>query len=691
MRPAVVPRPESARSPVAAPARRTEVDGLRALAVALVVGYHVFTGRVSGGVDVFLALSGFFLVHSLAGQHRRTGRIRVLPQIARTTSRLVPPALLVIASTGVVSAFLLPEGRWRELAWHLLASATFTENHRLVHEAVDYSASNAIASPLQQFWSLSIQMQVLLIAPVVVVAGAWLLRRLGVRRVSRQAVVAAVAAVTGASLAWSLLATAENQPVAYFSTLPRVWEFGVGALVALLLAAVRPRPGIGLALGWGGLLALVAFGGLVDGAHRLPGWEALWPVSCAMAIVVAADTGGRWGVHRVLGLPAVRWLGVRSYALYLWHWPVLVLYLVHYQRDEPSLRGAAAVIGLSVVLAALAHRLVERPVGVRLPGRRPAVALAVVAAGVLPAAGAGVAALEWLDRQAERTAAAADDPAYPGAAALGGALVSTGGVSGVEPLPAFTVIRDDWPELTGAECWTEEEPAEPVPAVMDVCRLGPDDASRRIVVAGDSHTAQWLTPLAAIAERRSWQVISIVRGGCNLSVESEFLREGEPGYEECVAWRSRLVDRIVGLEPDLVLAGATRTDPDPAGPEFLPTGFLPAWQQLSDAGVRVLALRDTPRLLMDMPDCLARAGDTSPECGVTRAGAYRDELLDEMAEFLPPQVEVVDTSHYFCTDEFCPGLVGNVRVYMDAGHVTATYMRTVRPLLEADLLARTGW
>lgn len=691
MRPATVPRPDGARPPGAGPARRTEVDGLRALAVALVVGYHVFTGRVSGGVDVFLALSGFFLVHSLAGQQRRTGRIRLLPQVARTTSRLVPPALVVLAVTAVAGVLVVPEGRWRELAWHVLASATFTENHRLVAEAVDYSASNAIASPLQQFWSLSIQMQVLLAAPVVVVAGAWLLRRILRRDPPRGLVVAAVATVTGASLAWSLVVTAANQPVAYFSTLPRVWEFGIGALVALLLASVRPRPGTGLVLGWGGVLALVAFGALVDGAHRLPGWEALWPVSCAMAVVVAADTGGRRGVHRVLGLRPVRWLGVRSYALYLWHWPVLVLYLVHTRRDEPSLRGAAAVIALSVVLAAVTHRLVERPVGARLPGRRPALALAVVVAGLLPLAGAGLAALGWLDRQAERVAAAADDPAYPGAAALAGPLVSTGGIGGVEPLPSFAVIRDDWPDLPGAECWTEEEPAEPVPSVADVCRLGPDDATRRIVVAGDSHTAQWLTPLAAIAESRSWQVISIVRGGCNLSVESEFLREGEPGYDECVAWRSRLVDRIVALEPDIVLAGATRTDPDPAGPEFLPTGFLPAWQQLSDAGVRVLALRDSPRLLMDMPDCQARAGDTSPECGVTRAGAYRDELLEEMASVVPAGVEVVDTSHYFCTAEFCPGLVGNVRVYLDAGHVTKAYMRTVRPLLEQDLLARTGW
>ncbi len=690
MRPATSTRSLDAGRPVgAAPARRTEVDGLRALAVTLVVGYHVSTGRVSGGVDVFLVLSGFFLVHSLAGQHRRTGRIRVLPQLVRTTSRLVPPALVVLAVTAVAGVLVVPEGRWRELAAHLLASATFTENQRLVLEAVDYSASNAMASPLQQFWSLSIQMQVLLAAPVLVVAGAWLLRRTGREAWGRPVAVASVAAVTAASLAWSVVATAENQSVAYFSTLPRVWELGIGALAALLLAGVRPRPGVAVALGWGGVGALVSFGALVDGAHRLPGWEALWPVACAVAVVVAGDSGGRWGVHRLLGLAPARWLGVRSYGLYLWHWPILVLYLLHTGQDQPSISGAAAIVGLSVVLAAATHHLVERPAGARLPGRRPVVALAVVVVGLLPVAGAGLAALEWLDRQAARTAAAADDPDYPGAVALTGSLVSTGGVDGVDPLPDLAVIRDDWADFPDATCATDEEPAEPVPAVTEVCVLGPDDAERRLVVVGDSHAAHWLTPLAVMAEAHSWQLTWLLRGGCNLSTESEFIQEGTPGYDECAAWRARLVDRIVALEPDLVVTNGTRTERD--GPEYLPAGYLAAWQQLSDAGLPVLALRDTPRHVDDVPDCMAREGDTSPACTLSRDSVYQDGVLDEAAPALPAGVQLVDSSRYFCTATTCPPVIGNVRVYMDVGHVTATYMRTVRPLLQEDFLARTGW
>jgi hypothetical protein len=261
------------------------------------------------------------------------------------------------------------------------------------------------------------------------------------------------------------------------------------------------------------------------------------------------------------------------------------------------------------------------------------------------------------------------------------------GVAGVEPVPALTAIRDDWPTLRDGTCTTEEEPAEPVPAVTDICVQGGDDRERRVVVVGDSHAAQWLPPMAAIAEDHGWQVVSLVRGGCNLSTESEFIQEGWPDFEECAAWRGRLVDRILALEPDLVVSLGTRTAV--GAEEVLPPGFVAAWRQLSDAGIRVVGMRDSPRHELDVPDCLARLGDAAPECRTARSQVYADGLLP--AADLPPGVDVLDTSAYFCTDTVCPPVIGNVRVYMDFNHVTASYMSTVRPLLEADLLALTGW
>ncbi|MGY2080182.1 acyltransferase family protein [Modestobacter sp. SYSU DS0657] len=670
--------------------RRTEIDGLRGLAVALVVGYHVFSGRVSGGVDVFLVLTGFFLVLTVRGQVGRDGRVHPLRAVSRTLSRLLPTALVVLAVTAVVSMAILPTTRWREMANHLIAAVSFTENRRLVQDAVDYNASNAVASPVQHFWSLSIQVQVLLVVPPLVAAGAVLLRSVGRAHLGHAVTVTAVTAVTAASFAWSVVSTGADQQVAYFSTLPRLWELGAGALVALLVGAARLGPWTSAAFGWAGVLALIACGLVIDGAHSFPGYAAAWPVACAALVLLAGDGGGRLGVHRALSHPAADWLGQRSYAIYLWHWPVLVLYLQYARREDPSSHGAAAVIGLSVMLAAVTHRLVELPAATWLRTRRPALAISIVVAAALPVLGAGVGATAWLDRQAAQLTQLAADPSYPGAPALSGPEPATGGLAGVVARPEATVLREDWPRLDGADCRNDQITESSVTVEAEVCVLGPDTAERRIVVVGDSHAAQWQAPLAALAADRSWQVHSLVRGGCNLSTESEFIQEDWPGYEECAAWRANLVDRIIALDPDLVVTLGTRTGLSP-GEESVPPGFVAAWQQLSDAGVRVVGMRDTPRHPTDTPDCQTRLGDTAVECEVARSTVYTEGLLQSVGPILPPGVSLVDTSDWFCTDTTCPALIGNVRVYLDGGHATATYMRTIAPLLGPRLAEELGW
>jgi len=681
--------PTRAPEPARARRYRPEVDGLRALAVALVVTHHVFTGRVSGGVDVFLVLSGFFLVVTTTGQFERVGRLPVLPTLTRTVSRLLPTALLVLAGIASAGVLLVPQTRWRELADHLLSSVTFTENRRLVQEAVDYAAGSGAASPLQHFWSLSIQLQVLLLAPVVIAAGAAVLHRAGLRRHARRIAVAAVASVTAASFAWSVVATAANQQAAYFSTVPRLWELGVGALAALLLGGARPGRRLATSLGWGGVALLVACGLVIDGAHLFPGWAAAWPVLCAVAVLLAGDAGGRSGVHRLLSLAALRWLGRVSYALYLWHWPVLVLYRLTAPDDSISPADGVAVIAISVGLAAITHHGLEAAATRRLRTMRPTRTLAVLTACAVPLATLSLTTTTWLDRQAAAAVAAADDPAYPGARAIAGALDTASVVADVDPLPSATVVREDWPRLAEARCTVETTPAEPVPAETEICVHGPDDRAKRIVVVGDSHATQWLTPLAGLAEKHSWQVVSMVRGGCNLSTESEFIQPGWPGYAECAAWRAQLVDRIIGLHPDLVVALGTRTTAE--GEEVVPPGFVAAWRQLSDAGLRVIGMRDNPRHPHDTPDCMDRWGATAAQCTIERAGVYGADLLERTAPSLPPGVSLLDTSSYFCDATACPPLIGNVRVYLDSGHVTATYMRTITPLLEPELLALTGW
>jgi peptidoglycan/LPS O-acetylase OafA/YrhL len=682
------PTVEEARAATSTPRarRRPEIDGLRALAVALVVAYHVFTGRVSGGVDVFLVLTGFFLVHTLGSRFAGADGFNPVRPLARSLARLAPAAFVVLAATAVAALWVMPETRWREVVDHLLSSVTFTENLRLVDESVDYAARGAATSPMQQFWSLSIQVQVLLAVPFVVAGIGLLLRRVGWSRFGRPLAVVLVGAGTAASFAWALSAVRADQQAAYFATLPRLWELGVGALAALLLTGRRPGRRTATVLGWVGVLALVACGAVLDGAGTFPGWQAGWPVLAGVLILVAGDAGGRFGAHRVLSSRPLQWLGLRSYGIYLWHWPILVLYLASTDLERPTAVDGAAIALASVVLAGLTYRLVERPSGNLLRSRRPAWAVVLVILCAGPLVIAGVGTTTHLDRQLASFVPAPDDPRYPGARALLSSDVVTGEQPGVPLIPALSVIRYDWARLSDTRCTKDGEDYERAPLDAYVCERGDAAAPRHIVLVGDSHVAHWQQPLADIADTYGWRFTALINPGCNLSTESEFLQSGSPQFGQCAQWRSGIVERLVGLDPDVVVALGTRIATGER--EVLPPGFVGAWQQLSDRGVPVIAMRDNPRHDRDVPDCLAESGDASSECTVSPSGIYDDDVLDAA---LPPGVTLLDTRPYFCTPAVCPSVIGNVRVYLDESHVTNMYMRTVRPLLEPDFLALTGW
>jgi peptidoglycan/LPS O-acetylase OafA/YrhL len=663
--------------------RRPEIEGLRAVAVALVVLYHVFTGRVSGGVDVFLVLTGFFLVVTLGDRYARADRFDPLRPIARSFARLAPAALVVLAVTAAAGLWVMPQTRWREVAEHLVSAVTFTENLRLVGESVQYAAETAAASPMQQFWSLSIQVQVLVVAPFAVAAVGLLLRAAGWSRHARPVAIALVAAVTVASFVHALAAVRVDQEAAYFSTAPRLWQLGVGALTGLLLTW-RPRGPAAAALGWIGVLGLAVCGGVLDGARTFPGWPAAWPVLCTVLVLAAADGGGRFGAHRLLSLRSLQWLGRHSYGVYLWHWPVLVLTLAATGRDRVTVLVGLGVIAASLVLAALTYRLAEVPWGDLLRSRRPAWAVVLVVISATPLVLAGAATTTHLDRQLAGYVPAADDPDYPGARALLRPELGTG-AEDVELIPPLSVIRDDWAHLPGARCTVETEPMEPVDARYSVCVRGGNSAARTILIVGDSHVAHWQLPLAGIVDAHDWRLVALMNPGCNLSTGSDHWVVGEPEYAECAAWRAGLLDRIREVDPDLVVARGTRISLTEG--ESLPAAYVEAWEQVTALGIPVLAVRDNPRHARDVPDCLAELGDAAPECSPSPT-VYDDDVLDVP---LPPGVQLLDTRPYFCTPTVCPAVVGNVRVYTDDSHITAMYMRTVRPLMEPDFLALTGW
>lgn len=646
---------------------RPELQGLRAVAVVLVVVHHVWFGRVSGGVDVFFVVSGFLLTGQLARAAGR-GPLALRRRWSRMLGRLVPPAAVVLVATVVAGMLLLPEGRWPQALREVVAAALFLENWQLAADAVDYAARSNMSSPVQHFWSLSIQGQFFLVWPLVVALVA-LAARGDAARV-RTHLILTTLGVFAASLTFSVVLTATNQPLAYFHSLTRLWEFALGGLLALTIDTVRLPPRARVQLGWVGLVGLLVCGAVLPVGAVFPGAVALWPTGCAVLVLLAGVTGSRVGADRLLTWRPLRYVGDLSYPLYLWHWPVLVFGLVLTGRDRLGLAAGAGVVALSLVLAVATHHLVERPA----PGRRTAVA-GLVAVFLT----SGLWQAEALHRA--QGAGEVGDIRYPGALAL-----AAGEPAAAPLLPPPVSVTDDWVRIERWDC----APMTRFP--MDACTRPVDAAQRRIVVVGDSHAQQLAGALVPLADRHGWQLTVIARGACPFSTASEVVA-GEP---DCLAWGEAAAAEIADLRPDAVVTLASR-DVRAGLTEQTPPGFVARWQQLAELGVPVLAIRDNPRFDRSMPDCVHavtsdEVSDAAPDsCGVARAEVYASEPPWAHLPDVPPNVRFLDIADRVCGPDTCPAVLGNVLVYLDDNHLTASYATSMAPLVEGDVLTALGF
>ncbi|MGC7102526.1 acyltransferase family protein [Amycolatopsis lurida] len=654
---------------------RPELQGLRAVAVVLVVVYHVWFGRVSGGVDVFFLLSGFLLTGQLVRASERGG-IGFGEFWGRLIKRLFPAALTVLLAVVAASVVLLPENRWFQTIREVFASAFYVQNWRLAADSADYFAQHDSASVVQHFWSLSIQGQFYLLWPLLIAAVALPAGRF------RRNMAVVLLVVLATSLAFSVVLTAADQPLAYFHSLTRVWEFALGGLLALVIDRIT-LPGFArVLLGWLGIAGLLSCGLVLSVGAVFPGYAALWPLLSAAAVLVAGATGSRIGADRFLSTQPMRYLGDLSYSLYLWHWPVLVLYLVAAGRVEVGLLGGLGIIALSVVLSVLTHHFVETPLReskIGVERRWGAYRFAVLA--MVPVLAVTAAWQVTARGKADANALAVGDIDHPGAKArLPG--FEYWGAPNAPLVPSFVALPDEYAHIDENSCTTAQRHEELV-----VCVNGlPENPVRRIVVVGDSHAQQFLAALRPIAEQKNWQIISMLRGGCPFSTDSEAV----PGDQPCIDWNAAAADEIVALAPDAVFTIGTR-DVRVGVTEHVPPGFVAQWRKIDAAGIPVLAVRDNPRYDFSPSACVEANGPAAAACSTPRAELLAPEPPYVAIPDLPPRVSFLDFSDYFCDAELCPPVIGNVLLYLDDNHITATYMSTMSAMVEEAVETTLGW
>lgn len=661
---------------------RPEVQGLRALAVLMVVTYHIWLGRVSGGVDVFLLISAFLLTLSFirkveAGRALDLGRYWL-----RQFKRLLPPVAVVLIGTLTATALFVPQSRWTEILSQSWSSLLYFQNWVLAADSVDYYAvDHSTASPLQHFWSLSIQGQVFLLWPLLFAAAAFLARTC--RIPFRLVVLAVFGAVFAASLSFSIAETYGNQAHAYFDTRTRLWEFALGTLLALALPYLKLPRGLRIAAGWLGLAAMLSVGFLLDVQGQFPGYVALCPLLAAALVIVAGQTGSRIGADRLLSWKPLMRLGDMSYALYLWHWPVLVIYLIWRGQEEVGPLGGTAIIALSLVLAYLTTTVVERPLRssawVNLNSRR-AVAVIAVCMAVVAAPLAGWQ--QGLKLQSERLSAQAVQE-NPGARVLLADFEDTSSGDALT-IPTASMLPNEWGGLEGNCENLDNAPADPMLTAGCMSTEPAGQTQKTILVVGDSHAEQWLGAIEPMAEEHNYLIIALLQGGCSFGAQTD---AREPG---CNDFNGAVLEYALELQPDAVFTVATAAQAArPADPPV--TGLPETAELLRREGIPVVGVRDNPRYGFNMIECAESNGNAAAEC--TRDVAEKLSDPDTVSAFFDslPAVELMDMTDMICPGGICGPVVGNVYVYLDDNHLTNTYAASMASEFDRRFHAALGW
>jgi peptidoglycan/LPS O-acetylase OafA/YrhL len=649
----------------AAPSRhshRPDIEGLRAIAILLVVAYHAGVPLVRGGyvgVDVFFVVSGYLITSLLVREAEATGSVDLWRFYARRVRRLLPAIAAVLLACTAAGVLLYAPVEQRELASASFSAATYLSNVYFARGATDYLGPSAETHPLLHTWSLSVEEQFYLAWPLFVLLA---LGALGARRgaLSRRRLAGWMAGAAALSLIGSVVLTRYHQPWAFFSSPARAWEFAAGGLAVLVpLRGWRGAAGSarGAAVqGWLGLGGIVAAALVFDADTVFPGVAALLPVLATVLVLRSAAAHPRCAPARALGVRPFQEIGRLSYSWYLWHWPVLVFAAVAVQ-DELGWPARLALTGLALAIAEASYRLVENPVR-RSPRLTPAHAMAMAAC--LTLVGAGVS-LAW-------RRAATEWSRSPVNARLERA-------------------RDDLPAVYASGCHADFERVEADPAA---CTSGMAAASRTMVLFGDSHAAQWYPALEAMADERGWRLVSFTKSACPAVDRPTANRRLGREYRECAAWRRDALAEVRKLHPDLVVVASSdeyalsRTD-------WL-HGTDRVLRSLSASSGAVAILRDTPRPGFDVAACVARrswgVGALQwRRCEARMNGAGPDPVFQALRRAARPyrNAYVVDMGPYVCPRSPCLLYRDGVLLYRDTHHLTAEFAATLGDEL-VDLL-----
>ena len=681
---------------------RPDIEGLRGVAILFVLLFHAkIPGFTSGffGVDIFYVISGYLITGLLIRERETTGRISLKTFYARRARRLLPAATVVLVTTLIASYFLAPRLLMSSISFDIAAAALFLSNMNFAHHATDYFA-NSMPSPVLHFWSLSVEEQYYMIWPALAL---FFTRKTKSVSIKIFFILLTLGSLSFWFATWLLT---KNQSWAFYSLPSRAWELALGGLLASSNIWIKKIPALELSIAlWTGILLLVYSALTLKQTDPFPGAYALLP-TLATALILLGGIGapqerGFTFDHlpsRLLSISPLRYLGKISYSLYLWHWPVLILAAYQY-KDGLDLTHRYLYVFVSLILAMITYHLVENPLRHgKIIGKDSKKNLITAIATIFAVVLVSITVNIHFNLLTQQSIAKGK---------LHHSLIklTPKPIVKVRPITIdFPVPLNLTPSLLGAgqdrpityvdRCHTQQN----LTPSTRPCLYGDLKGLKTIVLFGDSHALAWFPAVNAIAIKNHWRLLSLTMSACTPADIPAWDRETGRIMQNCTLWRKESIAKIIAIKPYAIIVTGTRgfVAIDAKHKELsLGLTRTAVWQngmnrtiaQLKSASKNVILMVDVPLSIYDPKVCLSQNPKSTLACA-TPVGKATDLpwQVEENRIATINKVNIIDPSYWVCPTNPCPVVIDNTLVYLDAGHLTATFSTILAPELNTAVL-----
>ena len=665
---------------------RPDIEGLRAIAVILVVLGHSGLGLRGGfiGVDIFFVISGFLITRIMFLEAIKTKTISLANFYARRIIRILPASIFVLLCTLLASFFWLSPLQFLNYATDGLWATFSVLNYRLAINGTDYFNTTAIPTPFQHYWSLCVEQQFYFIWPLVMVVLAKLFSK---KSYFGNIVSAVLVVIIGISLYLSYTITSSSQPWAYFGLHTRAWQMAIGALLAINIQKFANLP-----TRLASLFSWIGFGGLIYAlaifTENTP-YPSVWAMipTLATAVIVASGVNfNKFSFESVFGIPVFQFVGKVSYSWYLVHWPMFVIFLLAGERNNFVDQIACVVI--SFFVAVVCYYIIENPIRHNIAIKSKLKNIYILSLCLLLFAGGITGSIIYLKTKNLENKNNLQNSSEQQKSIIPNKTIDTEGNLTKKMQGAINVKKLPQDLTPTIETASKDKPVgciavEKVEFVdsSNICVKGDVNSKKTIVLLGDSHAHQWQSPLDQIAKNTGYKLLIYVKAGCPIQDIKHINNILNRDYTECYSWRESALNQLETTKPDVIIyTGIMYANSNTEA-------YTKYIKRLSQIGSKLYNITDNVYPSKLIPDCLSQNANDISKCSFS----LKTAIIAKKEKNLETEIsksfgsKVIETENLFCQNDLCPAIIDNIIVYQDKSHITNTYAKYLTNVLEQRL------